>query len=51
MLVRFDLRDVILMIGLAMVFAGLFFVDWRWALIVVGAALASLSILGEWRNG
>lgn len=47
---RIDLKDVILLIGLAMVFAGLWFVDWRWALIVVGALLALLAVFGAARS-
>lgn len=39
-----DLRDVLLVVGLAMMFAGLWFVDWRWALVVVGALVAGLAV-------
>ena len=42
-----DLRDVVVVVGLVMVFAGLWFVDWRWALVVVGAVLVGLAVFGS----
>lgn len=45
-----DRWDGLALVGLAMVGVGLWFVDWRAALVVVGAALVALGVLGA-RNG
>lgn len=41
---RIDVRDVMVVVGLAMMSAGLWFVDWRWALVIVGALIAGLAV-------
>jgi len=42
---RIGLEDLVLMIGLAMIFIGLYWIDWRWALVVLGGILAGLAVL------
>lgn len=48
---RFDLADAVVVIGLAMMGAGLGAFDWRVALVVLGLILALTGIMGTLRRG
>lgn len=41
-----DRWDAVALVGLGMVGVGLWFVDWRLALVVVGVALMGLGVMG-----
>lgn len=48
---RIDLADAVVVIGLAMMGAGLGAFDWRVALVVLGLILALIGMAGALRRG
>lgn len=48
---KVDLHDVVFIVGLAMLAGGIGAYDWRLALIVCGALLVSLGLLGVRNRG
>lgn len=48
---KIDLNDIVVLVGLAMLAAGVGAYDWRLALIVCGTILVSLGVLGVYRRG
>lgn len=48
---RVDGRDVLVLLGIVLVGTGLWYFDWRIALITVGVVLAALGLIGALRNG
>lgn len=47
---RIDLSDILVFLGLAMAFAGLWLYDYRVALVVVGLLMAGVGLLAAARS-
>lgn len=48
---RLDARDFLVIIGMVMLMTGIWFYDWRLALVVIGALLILLGLIGAWIHG
>lgn len=48
---RVDARDVLMAVGLALLGIGAGLYDWRLGMVVVGAALVLLALVGAMRGG
>lgn len=48
---KFDLSDVVFLVGLVLLAIGLAAYDWRLALVVCGALLLILGLWGTYRRG